>query len=207
MQKGTFVVFEGISACGKSEYIKKTIDILKKNNQSYYLYEWNSNRFFRWLVEYLEKHNHLSATGFTIIQYLSFLYDLLFKLFPASKKYDYVLCDRYIYTGMIRDICNFSKMNPFMASRNLFFVPDFIFYIKVDPSICHYRIMIRNKRLRYFGDNPDHPDAALTYLKRCERQYDLLFQSMDLPVIEISNTCDGNSGELEVISCKVKEYG
>jgi len=199
MRKSNFIVFEGISACGKSEYIKRVIEILKTNNCSYYLYEWNSNHFFRVIIELLEKLGLLSADIFAAIQYISFLYDVKFKLATPSKKVDYILCDRYIYTGMVRDKCNGSKHLPFLSKKICFSVPDYIFYIKTPPTVCYERIIMRKKKIRYFADK-SNINSTLSYLKNCEQEYDRILITMNTSVVKIIDSLSSeNLDELETI--------
>ena len=188
MRKSVIIVFEGISGCGKSNCIENFITELRACSKSYYLYKWNSNSFFRRLTDWFEKHGHLSATGFTIIQYISFLYDMMFKIIPAVQKYDYVLCDRYIYTGIVRDRCNHSKLQLFKKTYRMYHVPNIIFYIKADPKVCFERIKTRNKRFRFFTMGEELSSSIVSYLQECEKEYDNVLHGVASKVVKIDNT-------------------
>lgn len=200
------VVFEGISGCGKSQYIQAAVEMLRSSNHSCYLYEWNNNVFFRGLADVMERHDRLSATAFSVIQYVSFKFDIWLKLVPALKKYDYVICDRYIYTGIVRDRCNDSAWNPFDDKKKRFFVPDFVFYVKADPDICYKRILKRGKKLRYFGDKTSSSGSELLYLKKNDQEYLKFFRDSGIRVVKVDNTDDICLDEVTDLLFKAGDY-
>lgn len=170
---------EGISGCGKSSSINQLQEYVESLGHGVYVYEWNSNRWLRALIRWLGLKQTISASLYSLLQWCGFILDYFFIIIPRLWMGNIVLCDRYVYTGLVRDRANGAK--PYLGRCISKFVrkPDLIFFIDQMPELCQKRIATRGKKLF-------HTNAALIsrvkirnkelfYLRRCRRIYLCLF--------------------------------
>jgi len=121
----------------------------------------------------------LNSTVFSIIQWFDFLWNYFFKIIPLLKKDYIVIADRYIFTGLIRDMAN--QANQLMGNVLSYLVrkPDLLFFYDINPEVCYSRIQARGKKLFHTNQkiikNRMLKNKELYYLKKLEKYYTQLF--------------------------------
>ncbi len=178
---GVFIVFEGISGCGKSENVESLRSYLVSKGYKTCIIEWNSNKVIRNIVEKMNRLNILTSGIYSFFQWTSFLIDYFFKLIPLLKENTVLVADRYVYTGMTRDIVNGVGHTPGRLIYRHVLKPNLIFFNDIDPVICHNRIKERGKVLfhtnKMIKRNKILKNKSLYYLVKLRREYQRLFSS------------------------------
>lgn len=177
--KGRLIVFEGISASGKSRNIERCYLYLVSLNLKVRIVQWNTNVYLRGLIAKLSKYRLLAASVYSFLQWIGFFLDYTFKIKPSLEENYIVLADRYIYTAFTRDFAN-GLRNKFVLKLNRFVQkPDLLFFHDLDPSECLKRIRNRGKPLfhtnRKLKKETHMKDRELVYLKMLRREYLLFF--------------------------------
>ncbi|MDB5054471.1 MAG: Thymidylate kinaselike protein [Bacilli bacterium] len=178
-KKGILLVYEGISGSGKSEGIHRLTQFLSDAGMKFTKIEWNSNIFIRSLVYKFLKIGILTPVLYSILQWISFLIDYFLIILPALKKNHIVIADRYIYTGITRDVVNGAgKSLSWMLSR-IVRKPDWVFFFDTPPRLCYERIKSRGKALfhtnKYIMQHKLLKNKDLFYLKKMRREYTRVF--------------------------------
>lgn len=182
--KGILIVCEGISGSGKSEGVNRLVEYFRNKKYPVEFFEWNSNRAIRKMIARFHSMGILSPTIYSILQWTSFIIDYFLKILPLLRRNYVVIVDRYVYTGLTRDIVNNSNQVLGKVISNLSRKPDMILFYDTGLHICYERIKSRGKVLF-------HPNQAihrnnllknkeLYYLKKLLYQYQVLLNQPKL---------------------------
>lgn len=174
-KKGILLVCEGISGSGKSMTINYLYNVIKKYDSHIKVIEWNSNKFIRNIVKTLDKHELLSPSIYSYLQWISFIIDYLFKIKPSLNRNYIIIADRYVHTGLTRDNSNMVKNSFGKLIYKLVRKPDLLLYHDISAPICLKRIKSRGKSLFYTNkeiiSSLNLEDKDLCYLNFLEKEY------------------------------------
>jgi dTMP kinase len=177
--KGILLVYEGISGSGKSQGFQKLACYLSALGLTFIRVEWNSNMTIRKIVNKLDKMGILTPIFYSILQWISFFIDYFTIISPALKKNQIVIADRYIYTGLTRDVVNGSGRLIGQVICRFVRKPDWVFYYDTPPKICFERIKYRGKALfhtnQFILRHKQLKNKDLLYLKRMRKEYARVF--------------------------------
>lgn len=182
LSKGALIAFEGLSGAGKSHMIYDLYNFYKDRNQKTAIIEWNSNPLIRKIMKLLNKANILTKEAYSFLQWISFFIDYFTVILPLLRKNYYVIADRYIYTGLTRDIVNGTKFRVGQLISLFVRQPDYIYFIDTPPNVCFERIKKRGKPLFHTNKRILKSkllrNKTLYYLKKVRREYLKLFEDL-----------------------------
>lgn len=176
---GVLIACEGLSGSGKSQGGRELFAFL--NNKGYHavLVEWNSNKLIRKAIHYLNRWNVLTPSIYSFLQWLSYLVSYYFKMLPLLKKDYVIIADRYVYTGLTRDIVNQSNQTLGKLISRKVRKPDLILFYDTELQLCYQRILERSKPLFHPNQrilkNKRLKNKDLYYLRKLQYQYNKLF--------------------------------
>lgn len=182
--KGILIVYEGISGSGKSEGIALLTKDLASLGYPVSVTEWNSNRFIRGAIGVLRKLRVLTPVVYSLLQWISFLIDYWIYIVPKLRRDRIVIADRYVYTGVTRDVVNgagerLSRLGRFRVRK-----PDLVVFFDTPPETCSERIQSRGKRLfqpgRPVRQGMQSAELDLLYLIRMRDEYVRIFSDKSL---------------------------
>ncbi len=146
--KGCLIVFEGIDGSGKTTQIKHIKKYIKQElHRRVEVVQWKSSSI---VGKYLQKMSELeeqpSALALSLIVAADLSENVAKKILPALAQGKVVLCDRYSYTGIVRD----AIVNGFDSAwlQDIYsFVPkpDKVFYFRVNAQTSIGRVDARLK--------------------------------------------------------------
>lgn len=150
--RGKFITFEGGEGSGKTTIIRQLADELKQ--AGYHVVTTrepgggNISEAIREII--LDKKNtEMDARTEALLYAASRRQHLVEVILPALKNNSIILCDRYLdsslaYQGVARElgISEVYKMNQFATDGVL---PDYTFYIDIDPKVGLQRIVDNNR--------------------------------------------------------------
>lgn len=178
---GILVAFEGISGCGKSESVENLRNYLIEKGHKASVIEWNSNKTIRTIIQKLDSLHILTSGIYSFFQWMGFLIDYFLKITPLLKRGYILIADRYVYTGMTRDIANGTGHAPGNLLHSIIIKPDLIFFYDVDPRVCYDRIKERGKILfhtnKIIRRSKILKNKDLYYIVKLRREYLRLFSS------------------------------
>lgn len=141
--KGKIIVFEGIDGSGKSTQIKRVAKhIRKKYGRDVVISSWKNSAI---VGDYLKKLNQLeeqpSALALSIIVAADLSERIAKEILPAVEAGKIVLCDRYTYTGIIREeVVNNFDHDWLIDIYSFAPKPDLVLYFKVTDAISVQRV-------------------------------------------------------------------
>lgn len=173
-ERGLLVVFEGIDGSGKSTQVEKALEWLKKHDYPHVTTKWNSSTLVSKPIKQAKERKELSPGLYCLLHAADMTHRYEQVILPALRRNLVVVCDRYWYTGMVRDRIRGVKLDKaiFKEMRK----PKLVFYCEVDPSVAVARVM-KSKRLGYYSSGmdmdlaPSKEESAVEYERRMVKIY------------------------------------
>jgi dTMP kinase len=181
---GILIVFEGISASGKSEIIKSICEDPLYKDQTVVL-QWNSNPRVKKINSFFLAREMYFPGLYSFLQCFVFLLDYLVKFRKYLKRDYIVIADRYFFTPLARNRAN-GKSNFFLNYFiRLFRIPDLLFFVDTHPLVSGERIKMRKKPFFHFNrtihENNRIRDKATYYLTRLREEYLFILENPQFP--------------------------
>lgn len=195
-EKGTLIVFEGISGSGKSRMIQELDELLTIRGYRVVKFKWNESRLIENVKKRLRSSSIKRPRLYSLIEWIGFCWTYRFQIMPSLKKDRIVICDRYAYTGIIRDLSNDVRTGLGIKILRRVRKPTAIIYISEGSEVCYSRIMERGKSLYYTNRRLDKMQHSCQqdkeYLKLCEDAYKECFVNIckedALNILEVSSS-------------------
>ncbi len=177
--RGKLIVFEGISGSGKSSLIEKVGLVLQESAYKVTFRKWNENRKIEKAKWFLQTRKSNYPKLYSGIEWVGFLWSYLFRIRPSLGQNNIVLCDRYVYTGISRDLSNLLISRIGKGIHKRVHKPDVIIYLDESTEVCCSRIYERGKSLYYTNKKFRGMQASRIrdkeYLEVCKRAYEQCF--------------------------------
>ncbi len=197
-QRGLLVVIEGIDGSGKSTQISKLLGYLHQNGYAFTATSWSSSKLLGRTIKRSKKKRRLTP----VLYFLLHAADMLDRhdavIVPAMRRNEVVVCDRYVYTGLVRDTLRGIDQEYNRSLYQKILEPDVVFHCKVEPNVAVARLA-SGKGLSYYGSGLDiglghnKESSALAYATKMDELY-----AQVLP--EDTITLDASGDEDEVFT-------
>jgi len=148
------IAFEGLDGAGKTTQRKLLKAWLEGIGQEVVVTKWNSSPLFKPLIKARKATRALSPKEFAVLHAADFRHRYDTVIEPSLRAGKIVLADRYIFTGMARDVARDLDRD---WSRNLYRParrPDVVFYFTISPEICAKRIAA-SRQLKFYEAGQD----------------------------------------------------
>lgn len=145
---GKFIVFEGVDGSGQTTQSKKLSNFLKKKGYKVFLTKepTPNSKFGKQIRKILDKKEKISPFNLQKFFVKDRSWHLKNEVIPALKKSKIVICDRYLFSTLAYGAgVNKLSMKKLIALNKNFLLPDFTFYIDVEPKIALKRIIKRGE--------------------------------------------------------------
>lgn len=156
------IAFDGIHACGKTTLIELVKNWLEKNEEKVYVTSWNSHIIISNMIKQLKRNNRMhNAYVYSLAHLCDFVFRYDHDILPNLSKGNFVLCDRYSLTGVVRDTL---RGIPKEYVRNNYYfakIPILTFIMDIPVEISLERRMITKNRLWRFGIGYEDPHEPL----------------------------------------------
>ncbi|MAE69953.1 MAG: thymidylate kinase [Gemmatimonadetes bacterium] len=169
---GPFIVMEGADGSGRSTHIQLLKSALEKDGYA--------------VVDIGLLNSELVANEFASAREGTLLGPLTRGLFYATDLADQmeksivpallsgmvVLCDRYVYTLIVRDLARGAKLDWLRAVYGFALVPDAVVYLEVAPKTLARRVLARDGHMEYWESGMDmglSRDRYLSFIRYQER--------------------------------------
>ena len=176
---GWLFAFEGLDGAGKTTQRKLLTDWFEGMGEEVVVTKWNSSPLFKPLIKARKAARALAPREFAVLHAADFRHRFETVIEPSLRAGKIVLADRYIFTGIARDVARGLDRE---WSRNLYIparLPDVVFYFTASPEVCARRIA-GSRELKFyeagqdvtFIDNP--VESYLRFAARVHREYENL---------------------------------
>jgi dTMP kinase len=158
MGKGIFIVFDGISGCGKGTMVKKTFEYIYDKSKKYdnilITDEPTRGPHGLKLRKYFKKQKSPEDYAEEIFQL--FLDDRKWHveniIRPSLEKNFIVICDRYKYSSIAYQTAQGTEFNKVFGAHKDFLAPNLALILDVNPEEAHRRIHSEKSEKRKESD-------------------------------------------------------
>jgi dTMP kinase len=139
-RRGLLVAFEGPDGSGKTTQRKLLKNWLAGEGKDVIVTKWNSSPLIKPILKARKAERSLTPEQFAELAAADFRHRFDTEIRPALEQGKIVLADRYVFTGIARDVARGLDRD---WSRRLYepiLEPDMVFYFSVSPETCASRI-------------------------------------------------------------------
>lgn len=146
-KNGKFILFEGIDRCGKTTQSKKLVERLKRDGATaiWIRFPDNDTEIGKLLRQYLENAKDLDPHAVHLL-FSANRWECQRKIQKLLQEYDYVVCDRYYYSGIAYTAAKGIDFNWCQQSDNGLVEPDYILYLNLSIEQAGKRVQFGNER-------------------------------------------------------------
>jgi dTMP kinase len=166
--RGTLIVLEGSDGAGRTTQINLLSDWLQKRGYATVLVGLKRSELVgEALTEAMQGHT-LMPTTLSLFYATDFADQLERVILPSLKAGFIVLCDRYIYTLMARDLVRSGAVDWLREVYGFALVPDAVFYLNLGPRALAERNFQKRGLLDYWESGMDiarADDMFVSFLK------------------------------------------
>jgi dTMP kinase len=200
---GKLIVVEGGDGSGRSTQISRLVDWLEAGGHATVRVGLKHSALVSEELEKAQHGNILSHTTLSLFYATDFADQFENTILPALKAGFIVLCDRYIYTLMARDMVR--GMDEVWL-RNLYGIaiePDAVFYLEASPEELVQRSLAKYAALDYWesgmdlGISRDMFDSFLKYQALMQKAFKRLQSIYRFSVIDANRTADDINTDLQ----------
>jgi dTMP kinase len=206
---GKLIVIEGPDCSGRSTQISMLKSWLEAKGHAVLDTGLKRSTLVGNVIQEAKQGNILGKTTLSLLYSTDFADQLENKIIPALTSGYIVLCDRYIFTMMVRDIVRGASREWLMKLFGFALVPDVIFYLNIEPETLLHRAFAKYGHLDYWESgmdiylSSDMLESFKKYHVLLKKEYELLAKEFDFIVL---NGKDGIDKIQAGLRKKVAEY-
>src|SRR5438128_408140 len=186
---GLLVAFEGLDGSGKTTHRKLLKAWLEDNGEEVVATKWNSSPLFKGLIKAKKAARLLDPVSYAVLHAADFRYRLETVIRPALSEGKIVLADRYVFTGIARDVARGMSRE---RARNLYFSvrkPNLVFYFSALPQTSVQRITASRKMKFYEAGQDitglgDPLESYLRFAPAVMQEYTQLHQEFGFIIVD-----------------------
>lgn len=152
---GKLIVIEGADCSGRSTQVALLKSWLESNGHAVLDTGLRRSGLVGEAIEEAKNGHTLGKKTMSLLYATDFADQLENKIIPAMKAGFIVLADRYIFTLMVRDLARGADKEWLTKLFGFALVPDYIFYMRVDPEILLHRSLMKYGQLDYWESGMD----------------------------------------------------
>ncbi len=178
-RRGLLIAFEGADGSGKTTQRKLFKTWLKSEGYDVFSTKWSSSPLIKPLIKSRKAVRVLSPEEYSLLHAADFRHRVEHDILPALWDGKLVLADRFLFTGLARDVARGLDLDWVLRLYEPLLWPDLIFYFSVSPATSGQRVMATRTPNFYEAgqDVTDVDDPAESYkqfITRVIRQYEAL---------------------------------
>src|SRR5882762_3188669 len=146
---GLLVAFEGLDGSGKTTQRKLFRTWLERNGEEVVVTKWNSSPLFKDLIKARKRARCLNPLNYAVLHAADFRHRFETVIQPSLRQGKIVLADRYVFTGIARDIARGMSRQRAMSLYSSVRKPDLVFYFSASPTTSARRITA-SREIRFY---------------------------------------------------------
>ena len=178
-RRGLLVAFEGPDGSGKTTQRKLFKTWLKSEGYDVATTKWNSSELIKPIIKSRKAVRALSPEEFSLLHGADFRHRVEETILPALWQGKLVIADRFLFTGLARDVARGLDLDWVLKLYQPLLWPDLVFYFAVSPVTSGKRVTAT--RLPSFyeaGQDVTHVDDPVEsyqhFIARVIREYESL---------------------------------
>jgi len=187
MNKGKFIVFEGLDGCGSSTHSDVlTKRLLKENISVAQTQEPTDNVLGGALRGALTKEWSIPKEGLQLLFSADRSHHIHRFIEPNINKGTNVICDRYMYSTFAYGSLNIPDIQWLKDMNKFFLVPDIVVLLKVSPKECIRRIHSTRAEVEMFEEVKQLEKIWQEYQKLANENNNFVIIDADRPKDEVA---------------------
>jgi dTMP kinase len=177
--RGLLVAFEGPDGSGKTTQRKLFKTWLRAEGREIVTTKWNSSDLIKPIIRSRKAVHALSAEEFSLLHGADYRHRVEQVILPALWAGKIVIADRFLFTGLARDVARGLELDWVLKLYQPLLWPDLVFYFSVSPTTSGKRITAtRTPRFYEAGQDVTEMDDPVEsyhrFITRVIREYESL---------------------------------
>src|SRR5215203_5430142 len=139
-RRGLLVAFEGPDGSGKTTQRKLFKTWLKAEGYDVVTTKWNSSDLIKPIIKSRKAVRALSPEEFSLLHGADFRHRVEQMILPALWDGKLVIADRFLFTGLARDVARGLDLDWVLKLYQPLLWPDLVFYFSVSPDTSSKRV-------------------------------------------------------------------
>lgn len=178
-KRGLLVAFEGADGSGKTTQRKLFRTWLKSEGHDVVTTKWNSSDLIKPIIRSRKALHALSPEEYSLLHAADFRHRMDHEVMPALWDGKLVIADRFLFTGLARDVARGLDLGWVLRLYQPLLWPDVVFYFSVTPGTSSRRVAaIRPPKYYEAGQDvtrvDDPADSYQRFIAQVIREYDAL---------------------------------
>jgi dTMP kinase len=178
-RRGLLVAFEGPDGSGKTTQRKLFKTWLKAEGYDVVTTKWNSSDLLKPVIKTRKAVRALSPEEFSLLHAADFRHRVDHVVLPALWEGKLVIADRFLFTGLARDVARGLDLDWVIKLYQPLLWPDVVFYFSVSPDTSTRRVAATRTPNYYEAGQDvtniaDPAESYLRFIKRVIREYESL---------------------------------
>ena len=187
--RGLLIVFEGCDGSGKTTQRKLFKSWLKSMNEDVVVTKWNSSPLFKPIIKTKKAARCLDPVNFAHLHALDFRHRYQTIIKPSLEEGKIVIADRYVFTGISRDVARSVSREWSTELYSGVRRPDIVFYFSGSPDVFAERIEA-SRHIKFYESGQDVTglndprESYLRFARKVMREYEKLQKQFDFIVVD-----------------------
>ena len=178
-RRGLLVAFEGPDGSGKTTQRKLFKTWLKSEGYEVVTTKWNSSPLIKPIIKSRKAVHALSPEEFSLLHGADFRHRVEQVILPALWEGKLVIADRFLFTGLARDVARGLDLDWVLRLYQPLLWPDLVFYFAVSPITSGKRVTATRMPSFYeagqdITDVDDPVESYQRFIARVIREYESL---------------------------------
>jgi dTMP kinase len=178
-RRGLLVAFEGPDGSGKTTQRKLFKKWLESEGHEVVTTKWNSSEVIKPIIKARKNARALSPEEFSLLHAADFRHRVEDQILPALWDGKLVIADRFLFTGLARDVARGLDLDWVLKLYQPLLWPDLVFYFSVTPDTSGRRVTATRTPNYYESGrdvtNLDDPfESYQRFISRVIREYESL---------------------------------
>jgi len=178
-RRGLLVAFEGPDGSGKTTQRKLFKAWLKAEGYDVVTTKWNSSDLIKPIIRSRKEVHALSPEEFSLLHGADYRHRVEQVVLPALWAGKVVIADRFLFTGLARDVARGLDLDWVLKLYQPLLWPDLVFYFSVSPGTSGRRVLAtRTPRFYEAGQDvtqvDDPVESYQRFITRVIREYESL---------------------------------
>ena len=184
-RRGLLVAFEGPDGSGKTTQRKLFKTWLKSEGYDVVTTKWNSSDLIKPIIKSRKAVRALSPEEFSLLHAADFRHRVEQHILPALWAGKLVIADRFLFTGLARDVARGLDLDWVLKLYQPLLWPDLVFYFSVSPATSGQRVTaMRTPNFYEAGQDvtamDDPVESYKRFITRVIREYESLALDLQL---------------------------
>jgi dTMP kinase len=203
-RRGLLVAFEGADGSGKTTQRKLFKTWLQSEGREVVTTKWNSSELIKPLIKSRKALRVLSPREFSLLHAADFRHRVERTVVPALWAGKVVIADRFLFTGLARDVARGLDLDWVLNLYEPLLWPDLVFYFSVTPATSGLRITTTRTPTFYEAGQDvteveDPVDSYYRFITRVVREYEALALIFNFVTIDAERSIREQHEQLRIL--------